>query len=213
MARQGIHKELVVHTFRDQKAWMAWLQKNFAQDKSIWIKLAKKGSGLKSITYEQGREGAIIYGWIDGLINGFDENWYLIKFSPRRPKSNWSKINRGIAEQLIKSNRMKPSGLQQVESAKADGRWDRAYDGPSSIKVPPELQKLLDTHKTAKKNFDELHSLNRYAFLYRIQTAKREATGHKHILKAFEMLKKGEVYHPDTVRKKASSKKAARKKK
>lgn len=201
------HKELSVFSFRNMKAWMTWLKKNHTQSESIWIKLAKKGSGLKSISYEEGREAAIIYGWIDGLINGFDESWYLIKFSPRRPKSNWSKINREIAKELIDSGRMMPAGLAQVESAQSDGRWERAYDGPSNIKVPVELKKLLDSNKTAKKNFEELRSQNRYAFLYRIQTAKREETRQKHIQKAFEMLKKGEVYHPSAARKKAARKK------
>ncbi len=207
------HKNLVVHSFRTQKSWLTWLKKNHQQPESIWIKLAKKSSGLKSITYEEGREGAIIYGWIDGLINGFDESWYLIKFSPRRPKSTWSKINREIAEQLIEGGEMRPSGLKQVEAAKADGRWERAYDSPATMKVPPELTKLLNTNKTAKKNFTELNSQNRYAFLYRIQTAKREETRQKHVQKAFEMLKKGEVYHPPKMKKKKKVAKAARKKK
>jgi len=201
------HKDLDVHSFRTQKSWVTWLKKNHRQYESIWIKYAKKDSGFKSITYEESREAAIMYGWIDGLINGYDDSWYLRKFSPRRPKSSWSKINRGIAEKLIEDGRMMEAGLAQVKAAKADGRWSLAYDSPSKIQVPSELKKLLDGHSVAKHNFENLNSSNRYAFLYRIQTAKRVETREKHIQKAFEMLKKGEVYHPTAAKKKAARKK------
>ena len=207
MAKKEVHKKLSVYPFRSYEAWLRWLAKNFEQTDSIWIKLGKKNSGIESVTYEEARQGAIMYGWIDGLINGYDDTHYLIKFSPRRPRSKWSKINRGIAEQLIADGMMEPAGLKQVAAAQSDGRWEAAYDSPGSIKVPPELQKLIETNKKAKKNFSELSSANRYAFLYRIQNSKREDTRRRHIEKAFEMLKRGEVYHPEL------KKKAARKKK
>ena len=207
MAKKEVHKNLAVYPFQDYRAWLNWLKENFDQNDSIWVKLGKKNSGVKSISYEEAREGAIIYGWIDGLINGYDDEYYLIKFSPRRPRSKWSKINRGIAEQLLADGKMEPAGLTQVEAARADGRWESAYDSPGSIKVPPELRKLIDSNKLAKKNFSQLSSANRYAFLYRIQNAKREETRRRHIEKAFEMLKKGEVYHPELKKKAAKKKK------
>ena len=214
MPRRETHKDLEVFQFRDYKAWLAWLAKNHKQSESIWLKFAKKDSGIRSVTYEEAREGAITYGWIDGLINRYDESYYLIKFTPRRPKSKWSKINREIAEGLIKRKKMKPSGLEQVKAAKKDGRWATAYDSASTIKVPPALQKLIDSNKTAKKNFESLSSANRYAFLYRIHNSKRDETKKRHIEKAFEMLKKGEVYHPQQNKpKKAVKKKRIQKKK
>lgn len=191
-----IHKSLDVHPFENYKSWLRWLEKNHRQEKGIWIKYAKKHTGLPTISYEDSREGAIIYGWIDGLINTVDDQFYLRKFTPRRAKSNWSKINREIAQRLMDKNAMKPSGFQQVMAAKKDGRWDAAYDSPSTMMVPPELQKLIDSDRTATDNFNKLSSTNRYAFLYRIQNAKLPATKKKHIDKAFEMLKSGELYHP-----------------
>lgn len=190
------HKQLEVHLFPDKKSWMKWLSKNFGKEEGIWIKLGKKKSGVASITYEEGREGAIIYGWIDGLINACDDKHYLTKFTPRRRRSNWSKINRKIAEDLIISKKMKPSGLAQVKAAKSDGRWEAAYDSPKTIKAPTALLKLIESNETALANYENLSSANRYAFLYRIQNAKREQTKIKHINIAYEMLKKGEVYHP-----------------
>lgn len=190
------HKQLAVHFFSASSKWLVWLKKNFSQTESVWIKLAKKGSGIKSLSYEEAREGAIRFGWIDGLINKYDEAFYLIKFSPRRKRSNWSKINRGIAEQLIENNKMEPSGLVQVDAAKSDGRWDAAYDSQSTIEVPNELQILLDKNPLANRRFSELNSSNRYAFLYRIQNAKRLETKQRHIQKTIAMLERGETYHP-----------------
>jgi len=190
------HKHLIVLTCTTYDTWLAWLDRNHRQTQGVWVKYAKKDTGTASISYEQSREAAIIYGWIDGLINGLDKQFYLRKFTPRRPRSKWSKINREIAETLIDNGKMKPSGMQEVLAAKKDGRWDVAYDSQSTIAVPPRLQRLLDTNSKAKENFENLSSNNRYAFLYRIQTAKLEKTKQKHIEKAFDMLKQGETYHP-----------------
>ena len=209
MPVQETHKDLHVHPFKNYAQWLSWLKKNHKQTQGIWLKFAKKNSGVPSITYEEAREGAIIYGWIDGLINRYDDTYYLTKFTPRRPRSRWSKINRGIAEELIQKKKIKPSGMLQVLAAKKDGRWDLAYDSQTTITVPEELKKLLETHKTANKNFENLNSVNRYAFLYRIHNAKREETKQKHIEKAFEMLKKGELYHPSP-KKKTGKKKPTR---
>jgi uncharacterized protein YdeI (YjbR/CyaY-like superfamily) len=196
------HKDLVVLTLVDYKSWLSWLAKNHNQETGVWVKFAKKGSGETSLTYEEAREGAIIYGWIDGLINSYTEKAYLRKFTQRRAKSSWSKINREIVEQLIRSKKIKPAGLAQVEAAKQDGRWAAAYDSPSTIKTPPELLVLLKKNKKAQKFFDSLSSANRYAFLYRIQTAKKPETRERHLKKTMEMLEAEKVYHPKLRKKK-----------
>ena len=120
------YKDLPMLAFKTPAAWLAWLADNHAEQSGVWIKFAKKASGLASVTYEEGREGAIIYGWIDGLKNRYDDRYYLIRFMPRRPRSKWSVINREIAEQLIKSKKMKAAGQGEVDAAKADGRWAAA---------------------------------------------------------------------------------------
>jgi len=194
MAKKETHKDLLVIPFKNQAALSRWLTKNFEQQEGIWIKFAKKASGVTSISYEQAREEALIFGWIDGQLKSWDQTWFLRKFTPRRPRSKWSKINREIVEQLTKEKRMKPSGMAQVEAAKADGRWEAAYDSQSTAKVPPELLKLLNRNKKAKAFFESITAAQRYSFIYRIQNAKREATKEKHVRKAFEMCKAGEVY-------------------
>lgn len=191
-----LHKGLEVILFEKEKEWLKWIETHHQQFEGIWIQFAKKGSAYSSITYEQAREGAIIYGWIDGQMNSLSADFYLRKFTPRRPRSNWSKINRGIAEQLIAENRMAPSGLAEVKAAQADGRWDLAYDGQSTMKVPADLSELLAENPRALQFFEQLRQSDRYAFLYRIHTAKRPETRQKHLLKTIEMLNNGEVYHP-----------------
>ena len=196
------HKDLDVLPFADMKSWLAWLESNHPQEEGIWLKFAKKNSQIKSITYEDAREGAIMYGWIDGLINGLDEKYYLTKFTPRRRRSQWSKINRGIAELLIKRNRMRPSGSAQVIAAKLNGRWAAAYDSQSVIETPPELKQFFKTNKKAKQFFDSISQSNRYAFLYRIQTAKRLETRQRRIDQTIEMLNSQTVHHPKLRKKK-----------
>lgn len=212
MAKKESFRELPVIAYATLSRWLAWLEKNHQRDAGIWIKLAKKNRGIRTISYEEAREGALMYGWIDGQIQRWDEDYYLIRCTPRRPASKWSKINREIATGLIRQKKMQPSGMAQVKKARADGRWEAAYDSASTMKVPAELQKLLNRNATARKNFEQLDSANRYAFLYRIQGAKREETRKKHIDRAFEMLKADEVYLPDR-RKKSVKKKATTKKK
>lgn len=120
-----LYKNLPIILFKTPDDWLDWLSKNHNQYQAIWVKLAKKNSDIPSITYEEAREGALIYGWIDGLTNKFDDSFYVIRFTPRRPKGNWSKINKTIVEELIRLKKMKPSGLIEVENAKADGRWNK----------------------------------------------------------------------------------------
>lgn len=191
-----IHKELQVYWFPSQAAFLQWLNRNESQLESIWLQMAKKASQHTSLSYEEAREAAIIYGWIDGLLNRLDDDFYLIKFSQRRPKSQWSQINRAIAQELIQTGKMKPSGLQQVEAAKKDGRWQAAYPSSRNIQVPAELQQRLDQNPKAMAFFESISKTNRYAFLHRIINAKRPETKARHIDKTMAMLEAEQVYHP-----------------
>lgn len=176
--------------------WLAWLRDNYDTSGSIWIKFAKKGAETVTINYVQAREGALIYGWIDGLINKYDDQFYLTRFSPRKAKSAWSKINRDIVEGLIEAGRMQPSGLAQVEAAKRDGRWDAAYASPSKMEVPDDFAAQLALHPEAKTFFESLNKANRYAFLYRIETAKTPAARARQLEKAIEKLTTGTAHYP-----------------
>jgi len=157
----------------------------------MWIKLTKKGAEISSVTYKEAVDVALCYGWIDGQAGSFDDKYWLVKFTPRRPKSIWSKINTARVERLIASGEMKPSGLKAVEAAKQDGRWDAAYSSQKSIAVPADFQSALDKSKKAKAFFESLTSARRYSFLFRIGTAKKAETREKRIRQFVEMLEKG----------------------
>jgi uncharacterized protein YdeI (YjbR/CyaY-like superfamily) len=189
---------LPIITFEDQQAWEAWLDEHHIDSKGLWLKIAKKGTGIPSAQYPEALESALClcYGWIDGQKASLDETYWLQKFTPRRPKSGWSKINRQKAEELIADGRMRPAGMQQVELAKADGRWDAAYDSQSTIAVPDDLQQALDKNPKAKAFFATLNGANRYAILYRIQTAKKPETRSARIEKFMDMLSKNEKLYP-----------------
>jgi len=180
--------DLPVLPFPSDRAWEAWLAKNHAASPGIWLKFAKKGSGIPSVYYPQALEVALCYGWIDGQLKSLDERYYLQRFTPRRPKSKWSKINCTKATGLIDAGRMKPAGLRQVEAARADGRWDSAYGSPSTITVPPDLRAALEKNPKAKAFFATLTGRNRYAILYRLYDAKRPETRAKRIAQFIEML-------------------------
>lgn len=182
--------------FETQQAWEGWLADNHNREPGVWVKFAKKDSGIASMNYQQAMEGALIYGWIDGQSKSVDGQYWLQKFTPRRPKSSWSKINCEKAEALIAAGRMQPAGMEQVERAKADGRWDAAYDSPSNIGVPDDFQAALDQNPAAKEFFSTLNGSNRYAVLYRIQTAKKPETRAARIQKLVEMLSRNEKIHP-----------------
>jgi uncharacterized protein YdeI (YjbR/CyaY-like superfamily) len=187
---------LPIISFESQQEWEAWLSDNYADSKGLWLKIAKKGTGITTAQYPEALESALCYGWIDGQKASFDETYWLQKFTPRRPKSGWSKINRQKAEELIASGRMQPTGMRQVELAKADGRWDAAYDSQSTIAVPDDLQRELDKNPKASAFFATLNSANRYAILYRIQTAKKPETRTARIEKFMDMLSKNEKLYP-----------------
>src|SRR5918998_1825407 len=181
--------ELPVIPFASRDPWEAWLAGHHAMSEGLWLKVAKKGSGIETVTYDQAVEVALCYGWIDGQVSRFDKDYYLQRFTPRRSRSKWSKINRQKAIELIERGEMKPAGLREVERAKADGRWDAAYDAPSTAEVPDDLRRALDENKVARDFFESLDSRNRYAILHRIQEAKRPETRERRIAKFVAMLR------------------------
>jgi uncharacterized protein YdeI (YjbR/CyaY-like superfamily) len=186
--------DLPIQHFKDQKAWEKWLSAN-AGAKGIWLQIAKKDSGIASVNYAQALEVALCHGWIDGQKRGYDEQFFLQRFTPRRPRSLWSKINIDHAERLIAADRMRPGGLREIEAAKADGRWEAAYHSFSSMEVPIELAAALGRNKTAKAFFDQLDKTNRYSFCWRVHTAKKLETRVARAEKFVEMLAKGEKIH------------------
>lgn len=177
--------------FPTQAEFRAWLDKNHAKADEIWVKFAKKGSGIKSVNYQEALEVALCYGWIDGLVRRLDDNYYIQRFTPRRPKSKWSKINRAKVEQLIKDGKMKPAGLAEVERAKTDGRWNAAYASPSTMEVPDDLRRSLEKKPKARRFFETLNKSNRYAVLYQIHDAKRPETRARRIAKFVGMFEDG----------------------
>lgn len=181
--------------FANKKNWTDWLAKQHEKSVGVWLKLAKKDSGIASVTYDEAVETALCYGWIDGQKKGLDDKYWLQKFTPRGLKSIWSKINTEKAERLIKSGEMKPAGLKAIEAAKKDGRWAQAYESQKNISVPQDFQSALDKNKKAKAFFDTLKSSERYSFLFRIHIAKKEETRAKLIQKFVEMLEKNEKVH------------------
>jgi uncharacterized protein YdeI (YjbR/CyaY-like superfamily) len=182
--------------FALQAEWEEWLEKNHAKSDGVWLKFAKKNSGIKSVNYGEALEIALCYGWIDSQTKGFDEKFYLQKFTPRRSRSIWSTINRDKIEKLIADGKMKPAGLAQVEAAKADGRWDNAYE-PQSRAVPPEdFQKALGKNKKAAEFYTSLNAANRYAFIFRLRSVKNPELRTAKITKFIQMLENGEKFHP-----------------
>ena len=180
--------DLPIIPFASRDAWGAWLEGQHATSDGLWLKFAKKYSGLETVTYDQAVEIALCYGWIDGQVRSLDEDYYLQRFTPRRPRSKWSKINRQKATKLIERGEMKPAGLQEVERAKADGRWDAAYDAPSTATVPEDLKRALGKNEIAREYFATLDRRNRYTILYQIQDAKRPETRARRIAKYVAML-------------------------
>jgi uncharacterized protein YdeI (YjbR/CyaY-like superfamily) len=188
-------ENLPIIRFESQEDWEAWLQENYEASGGIWIKLAKKESGIESVSRQEALDIAICYGWIDGQAASFDDNFWMQRFTRRRPKSKWSKINCQKATELIAQGKMKAPGLEEVESAKRDGRWDNAYDSQRTMTVPDDLQKKLDENPRAIEFFANLDSKNRYAILYRIHDAKKPETRARRIEKFIAMLNEGKKIH------------------
>jgi len=182
--------------FRTAEEWDRWLERHHDEAGGVWLKLARKGSGIESVAYPEVLEVALAHGWIDARRQALDADWYLQRFTPRRPRSRWSKLNRETAEALVAAGRMRARGLREVERAKADGRWDAAYAGQRSAVVPEDLAEALDRDDRAKAFFESLDSRNRYAVLYRIGEAKRPETRARRIARFVEMLARGERVYP-----------------
>jgi uncharacterized protein YdeI (YjbR/CyaY-like superfamily) len=179
---------LAIVAFPTRGAWSRWLAAHHASSPGVWIELAKKASSQKSVTYAEAVEVALCFGWIDGQGRGKDEHSWLQKFTPRRKRSSWSKINRERALALIASGEMRPAGLAEIRRAKQDGRWKAAYDSPKRSKVPEDLRRAFAKSARAREFFAELNATNRYAILYRIQTAKKPETRARRIVEFVKML-------------------------
>jgi uncharacterized protein YdeI (YjbR/CyaY-like superfamily) len=184
-----------VEFFATREEWDLWLADNHGSAAGVWVKIAKKETGIDSVRYPEVLDTAIAYGWIDHIRRKLDDAHFLQRFTPRGPRSKWSKINRQKAEEMLRSGTMKPAGVREVEKAKADGRWAAAYDGQRTMQVPPDLQAELDADPGMQEFFDGLSSQNRYAFLYRLHDAKKPETRARRLAQFVEMLKKRETFH------------------
>lgn len=187
--------DLPILEFDDRSAWARWLDAEHASSRGIWLKFAKKASGITTVTHPEALETALCYGWIDGQARPQDETYYLMRFTPRRPRSKWSQNNRDKATKLIELGRMKPAGLAQVEAAKQDGRWEAAYPPQSSQAVPEDFERALDENPAAKEFFATLKGTRRYSFIYRIHDAKRPETRARRIKEFVAMLAEGRTHH------------------
>ena len=186
--------ELLILPFETKKKFAEWLAKNHDESVGLWLKIAKKATGISTVTYAEALDVALCYGWIDGQKGSFDEQYFLQKFTPRRPKSIWSKINVEKVAGLIASGEMKPAGLKAVEAAKQDGRWAAAYSSQKNMEVSADFQSALNKNKKAKAFFETLTGSRRYSFLFRIETAKKAETREKRIRQFVEMLERGETF-------------------
>ena len=179
-------------TLASEAEWEAWLDAEHATSDGVWLKFAKKGSGVETVVYAEALDVALCYGWIDSQVARLDERFYLQKFTPRRARSKWSQINREKIEALTKEGRMKPAGLEQVELAKSDGRWEAAYASPATVEMPDDLQAALDASPKAAEFWAGLNKSNRFAILYQLQDAKKPETRARRLEKFLGMLERGE---------------------
>jgi uncharacterized protein YdeI (YjbR/CyaY-like superfamily) len=180
----------------DQEAWLSWLRKNHATSSGVWLRIARKSANVRSVSYLQAVDAALCFGWIDGQKKADDESYWLQRFTPRSEKSIWSKINREKAIRLIALGQMNAAGIREVERAKRDGRWDRAYDSASGATIPADFQAALNKTPRAKAFFATLDGRNRYAVLFRIQTAKKAETRAKRVKQFTEMLSQHKKIYP-----------------
>jgi uncharacterized protein YdeI (YjbR/CyaY-like superfamily) len=187
--------DLPLMPFESPDAWEAWLERHHSDSSGVWLQIAKKASGIPSITYAEALDVALCYGWIDGQKGSLDADYFLQRFTPRRAKSKWSKINVDKVARLTETGRMRPAGVAQVEAAKTDGRWEAAYGGMATIAVPEDLAAALDANPAAQEFFETINRTNRYAVLYRIHDAKRPDTRAKRIATIVQMLAQGKTFH------------------
>ena len=187
--------DLPILLFATPPDFEAWLEENHADSDGFWLKIAKKGSGETSIGYAEGLELALCFCWIDSQKRGHDERFFLQRFTPRRPRGRWSRLNRDKVEALIAAKAMRPAGLAEVDAAKADGRWEAAYEGAGTAKVPEDLRRELDVNEAAREFFASLDNSNRYAIIYRLNDAKKLETRQRRLRKFVAMLERGEKIH------------------
>jgi uncharacterized protein YdeI (YjbR/CyaY-like superfamily) len=183
-------------SFAAQAEWEAWLDANHATSNGLWMKVAKKDAGVDTVRIPEALDSALCYGWIDGQRVTYDDQFFLQRYTPRRPRSKWSRINRDKVLELERQGRMKPAGLAEVERARADGRWDAAYEGQRNATVPEDLQRALDENPKARGFFATLNSANRFAILFRVQDAKRPETRARRIASFIDMLNVGKTIYP-----------------
>lgn len=186
-------KSLPIVEFPGRAEWARWLEENHASSAGVWLKLAKKGSGVASVSAPEALEVALCYGWIDGQAASLDDVYWLLRYTPRTRRSKWSQKNREAALRLIASGEMRPAGLAEVRAAQADGRWEAAYASPKNMTVPEDLESVLNANPDARKRFQDLNSRSRYAILYRIHDAKKPETRRRRIEKYVAMLIAGET--------------------
>jgi uncharacterized protein YdeI (YjbR/CyaY-like superfamily) len=187
--------DLPIKSFKTQKEWEKWLAKNYANPKGIWLRFYKKASGVKTVVYAQALDVALMYGWIDGQTNKYDEKSYLQRFTPRRARSRWSSRNVEHITRLKKAGLMKPSGLAAIEEAKKNGQWDHAYHSSSKATLPKDFLQRLAKNKKAKDFFDTLNQSNIYAIYYRLNDAKKPETRERRMLQILDMMKKGQKFY------------------
>ena len=190
-----VKNSLKILSFKSAGDWKKWLEKNHAKSMGIWLRLFKKGSGVASVTYDEALDEALCYGWIDSLLQKYDEKSYLQKFTPRRPKSLWSKRNIEHVQRLVKAGRMQPAGKREMVAARADGRWENSYDSAGTMEMPRDFLKELSKNKKAKAFFDSLNRANTYAIAWRLQTAKKPETRSRRMKALLDMLAQGKKPH------------------
>lgn len=186
---------LPVISFPDVAAFDAWLDAQPRSSAGLWLRLAKKGAAFASLSKAEAIDAALCNGWIDGQLDRYDEVSWLVRFTPRKPASKWSAVNRKRALELIATGRMRPAGLAEIDAAKADGRWDAAYAPASQARPPPDLQAALDASPKAAAFFATLTGANRYAVIYRVSTVKTPDARQKKIARFVAMLERGETFH------------------
>ncbi|MBO9652274.1 MAG: YdeI/OmpD-associated family protein [Variovorax sp.] len=188
--------DLPVIAFASAEDWATWLTHAAGTSRGLWLKLAKKRGEVRSVSRKEAVEVALCHGWIDGQLDKYDDHWWLVRFTPRSPKSKWSEDNRTTALRLIEDGRMLGAGLEQVQAARADGRWDAAYASQSTAAVPADLAAALEAAPAAKRFFEKLNRANRFAILYRVHDAKTQKTRLQRIQRFVVMLERGELIHP-----------------
>ncbi len=195
MTTKNNKPDLPLIPFASPGDWESWLEKNHSVSKGIWLQMYKKATGIASVNYAQALDAALCYGWIDGQLKSIDELSYMQRFTPRRPRSIWSKRNIEHIARLTIEGRMKPAGLKEAEAAKADGRWEQAYDSPANMSLPDDFLAELKKSKNAFAFYESLNKANQYAIAWRLQTAKRAETKEKRMKEILEMLKREEKFH------------------